>query len=238
MTSTVSRTTLGRPCPSLAIQRLPTETPLSPSLTAQHVRVFFPMSTSPSISSISSGLSPNAKLSSSAMTRPRIIIVFVVARLPPTRLAAAPALIRPAFCWTIPLVRVSRRPRVQCAWRRRRERTRGWSHGARNEGEVGNDHRIGHRRIRSHRPRGARRDDAARRVRRQQPQALSRRRGAALFPPPEARGASPLLPDKPARALLVGHQAQGHHCARSGPQEVLVQFDARRHNLARPPARH
>ena len=24
-------------------------------------------------------------------------------------------------------------------------------------------------------------------------------------------------PDKPARALLVGHQAQGHHCARSGP---------------------
>ena len=41
------------------------------------------------------------------------------ARLPPARLAVSPALIRPSFCWTVPLVRVNRRPRVQCAWRRR-----------------------------------------------------------------------------------------------------------------------
>jgi hypothetical protein len=53
-------------------QRLPTTTPLLPSLAAQQVAVFFPMSTSSNNSSASSGLSPNEKLSSSAIIHPSI----------------------------------------------------------------------------------------------------------------------------------------------------------------------
>ena len=60
---------------------------------------------------------------------------------------------------------------------------------------------------------------AARRDRRQQPRFVPAGRLAALFPPAAARGAGPLLPGKPARTLLVGDQAQGHHRPRNEPSK-------------------
>src|SRR5579863_10615483 len=61
LSSTVSRITLGRPCPSLTIQRFPTTIPLSPSAAA-HTAVFLPMSTSSSNSSVRSGTSFETRL--------------------------------------------------------------------------------------------------------------------------------------------------------------------------------
>jgi hypothetical protein len=55
------------PWPSFTIHRLLVSTPLSPSLAAQLVAVFFPISPSSSNLSASAGLSPNAKLSKSPM---------------------------------------------------------------------------------------------------------------------------------------------------------------------------
>ena len=116
VSSIVSRIAPGRPRPSLTIQRLPTTTPLSPSLAAQQVAVFLPMRTSSISSSASSGVSPNAKLSSSTITyspyhRHRCGPVY--SRIRPS--------FGPPFVGRSPVVRVTVGP-CPMRWRRLRER--------------------------------------------------------------------------------------------------------------------
>ena len=94
--------------------------------------------------------------------------------------------------------------------------------------------RARHERAGPFRPRLRRLHAAARRHRRQQPEALPGRRLAPVFRAPAPGRPGALDAGRHVRLVLVGDQIQGHHAGRDQPPGLLVRREARRHHHHRP----